>query len=236
MKTILPPVILVCGGLGTRLKDLTQNIPKSLIEIHGTPFIEYQMRLLKKKGANSVIICAGHLSEQIVEYIGNGEKYGLGINYALEDPNQLLGVGGAINNALELVEGDSFYTLYGDSYLDIDYAAVWSFFRDGGKKGLMTVMKNNNNWDQSNVDYREGKIIAYDKKNASGTMQYIDYGLSMFDKAAFSGHKSGEKFDLSLIHQNLIKENELAGFEVFDRFYEIGSIKGIGEFEEFITT
>lgn len=223
------PIAILAGGLATRLRPVTEKIPKSLIEINGEPFIFHQLRLLQKNGFKNIVICAGFLGEMIVDYVGNGEKFNLHVEYSF-DGEKLLGTGGALKQALPKL-GEEFFVVYGDSYLPCDYAAVQNTFQSADKLALMTVFKNAGQWDTSNVEYSDGKILVYDKKNKTERMHYIDYGLGIFNQAVFKNVSTTEPTDLADIYMQLLKENQLAAYEVNQRFYEAGSFSGIKELE-----
>ncbi|MBI5401955.1 MAG: NTP transferase domain-containing protein [Ignavibacteriae bacterium] len=226
------PIIILAGGLATRLYPVTHTIAKSMIKIAGKPFIAYQLELLKSKGLDNVIICAGKHGEQIQEFIKNGEEYGLEVKYSF-DGKILLGTGGAIKKALNFIENE-FFIMYGDSYLDIDFQAIFKYFQSYNKLGLMTVHKNDNLWDKSNVIFKDGKLLKYNKKEYSPEMNYIDYGLGVLNKKSFDFFQNQNNFDLSELYMKLLEKEELIGYEVFDRFYEIGSFEGIKETEIFL--
>jgi len=225
-------LILLAGGLATRLRPVTEKIPKSLIDINGKPFIYFQARLLRSKGIKKVIICAGFLGEQIENYLKDGSEFGLEIDYSY-DGDELLGTGGAVQKAIPKTNG-IFWVMYGDSYLNTDFEYISSSFEKKKYKGLMTVFNNSDKWDSSNVKFENGNIIKYDKVNKTQDMRYIDYGLSIFRKDAFSGFGELQKFDLTAVFSELLLQNELMGLEIKDRFYEVGSFRGIEEFKSLI--
>jgi NDP-sugar pyrophosphorylase family protein len=204
-----------------------------MVEICGKPFISHQLETIKKNGIVNVIICAGYLGYQIEDYIGDGNKFGLNVKYSY-DGDTRLGTGGAIKNVLHLID-DVFFVIYGDSYLDVSYKSVMEFFLKNNKPGLMTVYKNNNKWDISNIVFKNGNIIEYNKKYLKKDMNYIDYGLGILKKEVFSDYNEYQIFDLSEIYRNLLNEGKLLGFEVMNRFYEIGTYNGIKETEKYIT-
>jgi NDP-sugar pyrophosphorylase family protein len=201
------------------------------VEVAGQPFIAHQLRLLRAAGVARVVVCAGHLGEQIADFVGDGGRYHLEIAYSY-DGQQPLGTGGALRRALPLL-GERFLTLYGDSYLDCDYMAVERSFLASGKLGLMTVLANYGRWDRSNVVYRDGVIRVYNKKGtpslADGPMTHIDYGLGAFSREALMEQPTGVPFDLADVYGELCARGELAAYEVKRRFYEIGSISGLTE-------
>jgi NDP-sugar pyrophosphorylase family protein len=139
-----------------------------------------------------------------------------------------MGTGGAIRQALPLV-GDAFLVLYGDTYLQCDYQAAAEAFVQSGKLGLMTVFRNEGQWDSSNVIFADGQILRYDKQQRTPEMRYIDYGLGALRAEAFARYPADQPIDLAIIYQDLLADGQLAGFEVSQRFYEIGSHAGLEE-------
>jgi len=232
MQNDLFPLAILAGGLAKRLHPITRMIPKSLIEINGSPFIVHQLRLLSNNGIKKVVICAGYLGEKIVEYLDKNEKFGIEIHYSFDGP-VLLGTGGAVKKALPLL-GDNFFVIYGDSYLQCDYRLIQQAYQNSRKMGLMTIYRNEGKWDKSNVEYSDGRIVNYDKSESTDRMQFIDYGLGIFNKRAFDQMPENVPFDLSIIYKNLIACDELFAFEVSSRFYEIGTQKGIADLENYL--
>ena len=226
------PVAILAGGLATRLKPITEKIPKLLVEVAGEPFFSHQLRLLKGAGLNRLVLCVGYLGERIVEAYGDGAKWGISLDYSFDGP-KLLGTGGALIRALPKL-GDAFYVLYGDSYLPIDYLAVGEAFLKSGKQGLMTVFENREKYDASNVWFHDGVIRSYDKKDKVPEMRHIDYGLGLFRADAFDGFPRDEVVDLAEVQKALLKRGELAGFEISQRFYEIGSHAGLRELDQLL--
>jgi N-acetyl-alpha-D-muramate 1-phosphate uridylyltransferase len=227
------PVAILAGGLATRLRPLTERMPKILIDIQERPFAEHQLELLQKGGIRHVVYCVGHLGEQVQSALGDGSRWGMQFDYVFDGP-RLLGTGGALRRALARL-GDSFFVLYGDSYLPCDYSAVEAAFVNGGKRGLMTVCRNENRWDRSNVEFADGAICRYDKRVQTPTMRHIDYGLGVLRAAALERYSGDEPLDLASVYQDLLAEGELVGYEVAGRFYEIGSTAGIAELGEYLS-
>jgi NDP-sugar pyrophosphorylase family protein len=226
------PVAILAGGLGTRLKPYTEAIPKALVDINGEPFVAHQLRLLAARGVSDVLICVGYLGAMIEKVVGDGSAYGLSTRFHY-DGERLLGTAGAIRQALPLL-GESFFVQYGDSYLDCDYASIQEEHRRSGKKALMTVYCNENLYDKSNVEFRGGRILAYDKKAQRESLRHIDYGLGAFSRSAFDMVPAGAPFDLAAVYRNLLDQGELAGFEVPERFHEVGSHAGLEEFRTYV--
>lgn len=223
---------ILAGGLATRLRPITEKIPKLLVEVAGEPFFTHQIHLLKKAGLTHVVLCVGYLGERIVEQYGDGSKWGVKIEYSFDGPT-LLGTGGALIKALPLL-GDAFYVLYGDSYLPVAYRAVGQAFLDSGKNGLMTVFENHERYDTSNVWFENGMIKVYDKKNKVPQMHHIDYGLGLLRSAALAPYPRDAVVDLANVYSDLVSTGQLSGYEVQQRFYEIGSHTGLNELDQFL--
>ncbi len=223
------PIAILAGGLATRLRPITEKIPKLLIEVADKPFLSHQIRLLKAAGLTRLVLCVGHLGEKIVERYGDGAAWGVKIDYVFDGP-KLLGTGGALIGALPKL-GETFYVLYGDSYLPIDYRAAGDFFLRSGRAGLMTVFENHGRFDSSNVWFEEGEIRLYDKKNKVPQMHHIDYGLGIFHANAFDAFPRDAVVDLAAVQKSLVEHHQLAGLEIKQRFYEIGSPEGLKELD-----
>jgi NDP-sugar pyrophosphorylase family protein len=220
--------VILAGGLGTRMRPLTDTLPKTLLPVGGRPFAWHQLAWLARHGVTEVVYCIGHQGDKIRRY-WEAEPSPIPALRFVDEGEQLRGTAGALRLAIE--EGaldESFFVLYGDSFLPIDFAPVWSAFESSRAPALMTVLRNQGRWDSSNVVYSNGVVNLYDKRAAHAEMQYIDYGLSAFRR--FVIEKSTE-LDLSAIFHRLSLAGELAGYEVTQRFYEIGSPQGLRDLE-----
>ncbi len=222
-------VALLAGGLATRLRPITERIPKALVTVAGEPFLAHQLRLLHANGLRRVVLCVGFLGEMIEAEFGDGSAFGMQLEYSF-DGEKLLGTGGALVRALPRL-GEAFLVLYGDSYLPIDYPAVVRAFVSSGKPGLMTVFRNEGRWDTSNVVFADGTIRCYDKKALTAEMLHIDYGLGILRAETLAGRRADEPFDIADVYRDLSLAAQLAGYEVAQRFYEIGSHAGLAELD-----
>jgi NDP-sugar pyrophosphorylase family protein len=233
MSSGLPPVALLAGGLATRLRPFTETVPKSLLMLRGEPFLAYQLRLLASQGLRDVVICCGHLGNQIEDFAEDGARFGCRVRYS-HDGEKLLGTGGALRRALPLL-GRRFFVLYGDSYLIADPVAAWSAYQRSDSPALMCVFRNEGQWDASNAEVADGKVLRYDKRMRTPGMQYIDYGLSVLDGNVLETWFERGAFDLGDVFRELAAAELLAAHEVGERFYEIGSVEGLHELEGILT-
>jgi NDP-sugar pyrophosphorylase family protein len=226
------PVALLAGGLATRLRPITETIPKAMVEVAGRPFIDHQLALLRRNGIRRVVLCLGYLGEQVQAYLGDGRAIGMQLRYSF-DGERLLGTGGALRRAAPLL-GQVCWVMYGDSYLDIDYQAVLAFFASQQALGLMTVLENSNRWDRSNVVFRDGRLLRYDKRAQIPEMAYIDYGAALLRQAALERIPIDQPYDLADLYSELVAEQQMIGYEVTQRFYEIGSHEGLAETQAYL--
>jgi N-acetyl-alpha-D-muramate 1-phosphate uridylyltransferase len=227
------PVAILAGGLATRLHPVTAKVPKALLPIAGRPFIHWQLGLLAQQGIKEVVMCIGHLGEQIQAAVGDGSGFGVTVRYSI-DGDTLQGTGGALRRALPML-GEAFFVLYGDSYLRCSFAAVQAAYESSPSLGLMTVFCNQDRWEKSNVSLREGRVAEYDKHWPRPGMRYIDYGLGILSVQALEGTAADAAFDLADLYCKLASRGELAAFTVDDRFYEVGSVAGIEATESYLT-
>ena len=220
-------VIILCGGKGNRIKKITKNKPKCLVDFYGKPFLFYQLKYLKKKHFNNVILSVGYKAELVQNYVRDNIDF-MNVK-VVNDGKKLLGTGGAIKKSINFLK-DQFYVIYGDSYLNFNLNNL----KKTTKISTMAIYKNQNRYDQSNVQRKKSKFIGYDKSKNKGKYEYIDYGVSYLEKKNFQNFKKNTRFDLSNLLQKISKENKLKGFVVKKRFYEIGSYNGIKQFRNFI--
>jgi NDP-sugar pyrophosphorylase family protein len=230
----MPPMAILAGGLATRLRPITSSVPKSMVKVAGAPFIQHQLRLLVREGFRDIVVCTGYMGDQIEAFVGDGSRFGCSVVYS-QDGTTPLGTGGALLRASPLL-GRRFMAIYGDSYLDTSYAQAWAAFRRSDLLAMMTVYRNEGRLDTSNVEFSEGVIKQYDKVVKTSAMHYIDYGLGIFSREALFTFPLGESFDLAQLYCLLSQRRLLAGHEVYERFYEIGSSAGLAETDRYLHT
>jgi NDP-sugar pyrophosphorylase family protein len=227
------PVAVLAGGLATRLRPLTETIPKALVDVNGRPFIAWQLDWLREQGAAHVVVCAGYLGERIQAAVGDGSGFGLRVEWAFDGPT-LLGTAGALKRARSLL-GGPFFVLYGDSYLPIAWRPVQDTFVASGQRALMTVYRNDGQLDRSNVEFADGRIVVYDKTQVTPRMRHIDYGLGILAPSVFDEVPDGQVADLAGLYSRLAGRQALAAYEVHERFYEIGSLEGLEATRAFLS-
>jgi len=203
-----------------------------MVEVAGEPFIAHQLRLLVREGIGDIVLCTGYLGEMIEAFVGNGAAFGCRVRYS-SDGETLLGTGGALRRALPML-GETFWVMYGDSYLDISFAPVFQAYEASGLPALMTVFGNEGRWDTSNVEFAGGRILRYNKVDRTPAMSYIDYGLGIVAAETMRSQAPGAAFDLADLYRDLAQQGALAGYEVTQRFYEIGSPAGLAEADSYL--
>jgi MurNAc alpha-1-phosphate uridylyltransferase len=229
--------LILAGGLGTRMRQFNPALPKSLLPVAGRPFVDWQLEWLASQKVTAVVFCLGHQAEAIRSHVGDGNRWGLRVSY-VEEPETLLGTGGAIRLAIDQRSvAERFFVLYGDSYPRADLGDMYKSFRHLDFPVLMAVHNNHNRWDRSNVVFHEGMVTRYQKgaDESPSDMTYIDAGLTAVERWIIADRLDpGVASDLSDLYQSLSREGRLAGYEVEERFFEIGSPGGLEELDLFL--
>ncbi|OGC81285.1 MAG: hypothetical protein A2W07_06175 [candidate division Zixibacteria bacterium RBG_16_43_9] len=225
-------MVILAGGLATRMMPLTSKLPKSMLQIKGRPFLEYQLELLKEYEIKDILLCVGYKGELIKNHFGDGRKFGVNLSYSF-DGDKLLGTAGALKKAYKLLN-ENFFLMYGDSYLPYDYQEIEESFKRSDKLSLMVAYKNQNRFDKSNLLIQDGMIKLYDKTLRGENLEYIDAGLSILKKEVLNLVPEEEPYDLEELYRALISEEEMSAFEVKQRFYQIGSFEGLEEFKNLV--
>ncbi|MDA0990069.1 MAG: NTP transferase domain-containing protein [Verrucomicrobia bacterium] len=224
-------VVIIAGGLGTRIQGVAGGVPKSLVPVNGRPFAEYQLELLAEGGISDVLFCIGHLGDAIEAHVGDGSAWGVRVQYVREDPTSLMGSGGGVVNALPHLE-EAFFTLYGDSYLPTHYPAVVAAFQESKNDAMMCVYRNQGQWDSSNTRIADGRVVFYSKSAKPSEVDYIDYGLTGFRREHIEAYAGATMpLDLATIQGDLVARGAMRAHEVVERFYEIGKPEGLAELE-----
>lgn len=232
--------VVLAGGLGTRMRAFTEQIPKALIPVDGIAFIDLQLAWMASHGVTEVVLSIGYRGDLLRNHVGDGERFGIPIRY-VDEGTELRGTGGALRFALEQQAlAETFLVTYGDSFLPIDFAALGVSYSENAAKqpAAMTVLHNGGRWDTSNVVFENGRLVLYDKKRAdrpASDYQYIDYGVSVLARSLIVDcvPETG-RYDLADLFHTLSVRGELAGIEVFERFYEVGSPAGLRDFSEWV--
>jgi MurNAc alpha-1-phosphate uridylyltransferase len=234
--------VILAGGLGTRMQPLTTKVPKTLIPVAEKPFAHYQLTWLAQHGVTEVVYSIAVMGDLIRDYVGNGGQWNLSVNY-VEDGDQLVGTGGALRRVYDAgFLDDAFLVLYGDSFLPFDFQPMFQAFGNQARPAMMSVYRNLGQFDAGNVRFEAGIVRLYSKGKSTGTrnvnksdLPYIDYGMSALRKSVVAEMiGSGEKTDLADVYHRLSVQNKLAGWEVKQRFYEIGSPVGLRDFEGWV--
>ena len=229
--------VILAGGLGTRMRPVTETIPKILIPVHGRPFADYQLAWLASEGVTDVVLCVAHKGDQVRDYVGDGRRWNLRVEYS-DEGQELKGTAGALRVACDagLLE-ETFLVLYGDSFLSVDFREALRTFHASGAKGMMTVFHNRGRWEVNNVIFRGGHLELYDKSAQRPEMEFVDYGLSILRRPVIEERvPAGLRADLADLLHGMSVRGELAGMEVSQRFYEVGSAAGLADFENFAET
>ncbi|MGI8685949.1 MAG: NTP transferase domain-containing protein [Acidimicrobiales bacterium] len=232
----MTPCVILAGGLGTRMRTVTgDHLPKILVPVRGEPFAHHQLTWLAGQGVTSVVLAIGHGGAAVQDYVGDGSRWGLTVAF-VDEGAQLRGTGGALQLALQ--QGalpPEFMVVYGDSYLPLDLDAVATAYEGSGLPALMTVFRNEDRWERSNARYEDGEVTLYQKAHpdpAGAGLRHVDYGLSVLRSEVVADLVPDDgPYDLAEVFHQLSLAGMLAGHEVGDRFFEVGSPDGLRDLE-----
>jgi len=213
-------VVILCGGLGERLKPLTDKIPKVMIPFWDKPFLEYVRRTFSAQGFRDFVLCVGYKGEEIEKYYGDSMVYSY-------DGDKLLGTGGALKKAEPLLD-EEFIMANGDTYMNIDYHDLISEFHKSGKPAMMVVYPKRKK--RNDVLVKNGEILNYDKwtrKNVNAVWT----GTIVMKKEILKVIPKNKFFSLEeKIFPKLIKKKQIGAFIIKDKFYPIGRPEQVKEF------
>ncbi len=227
--------VILAGGLATRMQPRTLTLPKAMLEVAGRPFVAWQLEALARDGYERVLVCVGHLGEQLRDHVGDGSAFGLAVEYS-EDGPKLLGTAGALRRALPLLES-TFLVTYGDSYLPFDYSAPLRDLEAHPEAlGSMSVFENRGRWDASNTRVEGQLVVSYEKGATSPDVTFIDYGAIALRREVIAALPEGEPLGLDGVQADLARSGRLRALVAHERFFEIGSEAGLAELSKKLET
>ena len=227
--------VILAGGLGTRLRPITETIPKPMAPVAGVPYLQYQLKELARQGVRDVVLLTGYLGEQIEQYFGTGASLGLSLRYSKEP--HALGTGGAVRLAADTL-ADSFLIIYGDSYLPVNYRAVLSSLEQVPAADGLVVVYDNRGADTSvknNIDLDTDGYVSRYEKDGEG-LHYVEAGVLAFRRKVIDTLPAGEVISLEKeVFPKLIARRALLAYPTNTRFYDIGTPDRLRAFEELFT-
>lgn len=221
--------VILAGGLGTRLRPLTYDIPKPMVPLGDRPFLERQIALLKARGIDEVLLLIGYLGEMIEDHFGDGSKFGMPISYVKEAAP--MGTGGALMGAWESLR-DDFLILYGDSWLDIDYLKLRRTLLEGPFSAVLVAYDNKEHTDVKNnlALGEDGRVILYQKDGVDPRLSHVEAGVTALRKSALEAMPRDQAFGLEgTLFPGLIKDGRLGSLSTQTRFYDIGTPSRLAE-------
>ena len=227
--------VILAGGLGKRLKPLTEQIPKVMVPVNDKPFLWHLLRLLKSRGVSDVVLCVGYLGKQVRDHFGDGEGLGVRIRYS-EEKKGLLGTGGSLKQAQSLLD-EHFLVINGDTYLPIDYKSVENTFLRRGKAALMVVYGNQEDTGVKNNVALDNDLLVtrYEKASDNPHLKYVEAGVLALRREALEPIAEGHPISLEKgLYPTLIQQGQLAAYVTEQKFYDIGTPAQKRLLEEFL--
>lgn len=222
--------VIMAGGKGTRLRPVTNNLPKAMVPANDKPFLEHLLIMLKKRGVTDIVLCVSYLGEQIKSYFGDGTKFGLNIVYSY-DGEELLGTGGALKKTESLLN-NSFFFINGDVYYDLDYRKIAEEFEKNPTLGLMVVYHNRDKITQNNVIVQKGKLLRYDRDRIDPKLNEVDGSVYVFKKEILDMLPEGKSALEIETFQKLIDSNQFRVYMPENRYYTNGTPEKLKLFEK----
>jgi NDP-sugar pyrophosphorylase family protein len=224
--------VVLAGGLATRMRPHTERVPKSMLEVAGRPFIDWQLELLARSGIRDVVLCIAHLGDAIRAHVGDGARHGVTVRYAEEEPGRLLGTAGAVRAAVGLL-APRFLVTYGDSYLRFDYGAPLRLLEQHQDcDGVMAIYRNAGRLEPSNVATDGAWVLRYQKGATGPEIDHVDYGATALRREVVAALPAGVPLGLDRVQADLAARGRLRALVVHERFFEIGSPAGRADLEE----
>ncbi len=224
-------ILILCGGLSTRIKKLTKKLPKSLLKFNNIPFLFFQLEWINKNGIKNVVLLTGYLETEIKKILKDKYK-NLKITF-VRDGKNLRGTAGAVLNAKKFLYKD-FILINGDTFPLINLKKLYSFYIKNKKISTVVVRKNDKKYLQSNIKIFKKNIVYYEK-NLKNNSNYIDYGIQIFNRKDFLNAIQNTNYQMmDNIYIQLIQKKKLYCFKTTKKFFEIGSYKGIKDFKNYL--
>lgn len=224
--------VILAGGLGTRLRPITDTIPKPMIAFHGKPFLEYIIEMLVEQGFTKVVLLLGYLPEKVTEHFGNGEKWGIDIQYSITDVGDDTGL--RIKQAKHLFD-PVFVLLYCDNYWPMNFEKMWAKYQSADVDALVTVYMNKDGYTKSNIRIdAEGFIEVYDKTRQAENLQGVDIGFFILKKTVVDMIPDGNPNFEKTVMPQLIAAHKIITYTTEHRYYSVGSHERLVLTEKFL--
>jgi D-glycero-D-manno-heptose 1,7-bisphosphate phosphatase len=224
--------VILAGGRGTRLKPLTDTVPKPMILMNGKPFLEYLIEMLKENGIHEIVLLLGYLPEKIIEYFGDGERFGVKIKYSISDVSDETGT--RIKKAEKVLQ-NYFLLMYCDNYFPLNLKKLLEFHERQNTFASVLVYTNKDKITKNNIFVDEkGFVITYDPARKQQNLNGVDLGFFILNKKIMEWMPKKDFSFQNIIIPKLIKEQQLSGHLVNHRYYSIGSLERLPITEKFL--
>ncbi len=216
----LTQALILAGGEGTRLRPLTYEIPKPLIPVKGKPMLEHTIRHLKKYGVEDILLSVGHLSERVISYFGNGEKWGISIRYIRE--NEKMGTAGPLKIA-EPMLNKNFLMLNGDVLSKIDLADLNHFHRQNSGLATIALVAVENPSHYGVVEIKGNQITGFLEKPKNPPSNLINAGIYLLDKEVLNYVPQGPAMMEKDVFPKLAREGKMFGYTYSGPWFDVGT-------------
>lgn len=224
--------VILAGGLGTRLKPLTDHVPKPMILVNGKPFLEYLVVQLRENGFERILMLLGYRAEIITEYFGDGSKFGVNIEYSILTSEDETG------RRLKYVENDldkNFFLMYCDNYWNMNFNIMWNHYLSNDWSTQVTIYQNRDGLTRDNLRTDEsGRVVLYDKSRTAEGLAGVDIGFLIVDREIIALLPDENVSFEATVYPALILQGNLGAFQSDERYFSIGSIERVQETADYL--
>jgi histidinol-phosphate phosphatase family protein len=225
--------VILAGGLGTRLKPLTDSRPKPMVEIHGKPFLAYQIEQLRDQGFEKVLLLLGYLPNVVQDYCGDGKRWGIKVEYSVSAVEDQTG------KRVKLAEpylDRCFLLLYCDNYWPMQMDKIWSRYARAGAQAMITVYTNKDNYTRNSVCVdEEGFVVTYDKTCTAPGLQGVEISYAVLDKSVLELLPDANVSLEETLYPELSRRRQLLAYVTDHRYYSVGALHRLPLTEAFFT-
>ena len=224
--------VILAGGRGTRMHPITVDRPKPMVPVLDRPFLEYQIEQLRQEGFEKVLLLLGYLPHVVMDYFGDGSRFGLSIEYAVTDPDDL--TSSRVSNARHLID-PCFLLLYCDNYWPMRMERLWQRFCAAGKPGMITVYSNKDGYSRGSVILdADDNVTVFDRLRTTPGLQGVEISYAILTDLALEFLPDEDTLFEEAIYTPLATQHRLAGFVSEHRYYSVGSIERLPATERFM--
>jgi len=224
--------VILAGGRGSRLRPITDSLPKPMIPFYGKPFLEYLVELLRAQGFERILLLLGYLPELVRSHFGDGRRWEMKIDYSVSDIEDE--TGRRLTKAGSKID-PMFLLMYCDNYWPMPFEKMWKAFLEKDPVGMLTVYRNWDKYTRDNVRLAEdGKVLTYDKERTASGLSGVDIGFAIFRRQVLDLLPEENVSFERVVYPKLVEKGQLAAFRTGHRYYSVSAPERLSLTEQFL--